>query len=55
MTTQEKAVANLVAEGFQVVEINKTIVRLTKGPDARLVRQDGTVKRANHVVVRTSK
>lgn len=48
MTPQDQAVANLVSEGFQVVERNKTIVRLTKGPDARLVRQDGTVKRANH-------
>lgn len=48
MTQQDQAVSNLVAEGFQVVERNKTIVRLTKGPDARLVRQDGTVKRANH-------
>lgn len=52
MTPQDQAVANLVAEGFQVVERNKTIVRLTKGPDARLVRQDGTVKRAQHVIVR---
>ena len=53
MNQQDQAVANLVAEGFRVVERNKTIVRLSKGPDARLVRQDGTVKRANHVVVRT--
>jgi hypothetical protein len=55
MNQQDQAVANLVSEGFQVVERNKTIVRLTKGPDARLVRQDGTVKRANHVIVRKGK
>lgn len=52
MNPQDQAVANLVAEGFQVVERNKTIVRLSKGPDARLVRQDGTQKRANHVIGR---
>jgi len=47
---QDKVVSDLVAEGFQVVERNRSIVRLTKGSDARLVRQDGTVKRAQHVI-----
>ena len=51
MTAQEKAVANLVAQGFKVVERNRSIVRLTKGPDARLVRQDGTQMRASHVFI----
>lgn len=51
MTAQEQAVSNLVAGGFKVVERNRSIVRLTKGPDARLVHQDGTVRRANHVVI----
>lgn len=50
MCEQEKVVASLVAEGFQIVERNRDIVRLTKGPDARLVRQDGTTKRAQHVI-----
>lgn len=52
MTAQERAVSDLVAEGFKVVERNRSIVRLSKGPDARLVQQDGTVRRANHVVIR---
>lgn len=52
MNAQDNTVSRLVAEGFKVVETNKTIVRLTKGADARLVRQDGTIKRANHVIVR---
>lgn len=50
MSAQEKAVTDLVASGFKVVQRHADIVRLTKGPDARLVRKDGTVKRANHVV-----
>lgn len=52
MSEQEKVVASLVAEGFQIVETNRSIVRLTKGSDARLVRQDGTIKRAQHVITR---
>jgi hypothetical protein len=55
MTTQEKVVSGLVAEGFMVVESNRDIVRLTKGSDARLVRQDGTIKRAQHILVRAAK
>lgn len=55
MTPQDQVVTDLIAEGFEVVERNKTIVRLTKGADARLVRQDGTQKRANHVIVRSAK
>lgn len=51
MNDQERAVSNLAAQGFKVVERNRSIVRLTKGPDARLVQQDGTVRRANHVVI----
>lgn len=52
MTPQEKAVIDLVAAGFKVVQRHADIVRLTKGADARLVRKDGTVKRAQHVIVR---
>ncbi len=52
MNQQDKVVASLVAEGFQIVEKNRSIVRLTKGSDARLVRQDGAQKRANHVIGR---
>lgn len=51
---QKQTVNTLKSEGFQVVEINRDIVRLTKGADARLVRRDGTQKRANHVVVDTN-
>ena len=51
MNTQEKVVSGLVAEGFMVVERNRDIVRLSKGSDARLVRQDGTIKRAQHVIM----
>lgn len=54
MTPQDKVVSGLVAEGFMVVEVNRDIVRLTKGSDARLVRKDGTQKRAQHVVVRAN-
>jgi hypothetical protein len=53
MTPQDKAVSDLVADGFQVVQRNGDIVRLTKGADARLVRKDGTTKRANHVIARS--
>lgn len=52
MTPQDKVVSDLVAEGFQIVQHHGDIVRLTKGSDARLVRQDGTIKRAQHVIVR---
>lgn len=52
MSEQEEVVTDLVAQGFMVVERNQSIVRLTKGADARLVRKDGTQKRANHVIVR---
>jgi hypothetical protein len=48
---QTQTVNTLKSEGFQVVEINRDIVRLTKGADARLVRRDGSQKRAQHVVV----
>ena len=46
---QRATVAQLKADGFLVVETCSDIVRLTKGADARLVRQDGTQKRSNHV------
>lgn len=55
MTPQDKVVSGLVAEGFMVVGRNRDIVRLTKGSDSRLVRQDGTIKRAQHVIVRAGK
>ena len=45
---QRATVAHLKADGFRVVETCSDIVRLTKGADARLVRQDGTQKRAHH-------
>lgn len=52
MTAIQKQTVNaLKSEGFQVVETNRDIVRLTKGADARLVRRDGTQKRAQHVLV----
>jgi hypothetical protein len=47
--TQRKTVNQLVSEGFRVVQATGDIVRLSKGPDKRLVRADGTVKRANHI------
>jgi hypothetical protein len=47
--TQRATVNQLVADGFKVVETCRDIVRMTKGADARLVRQDGSQKRANHV------
>jgi hypothetical protein len=47
---QKQTVNTLKSEGFQVVETNRDIVRLTKGADARLVRQDGVIKRAQHQV-----
>lgn len=46
---QRKTVAELVARGFTVVEDHSDVVRLSKGADKRLVRQDGTQKRANHI------
>lgn len=55
MTPQDKVVSGLVAEGFMVVEVNRDIVRLTKGSDARLVRKDGTQKRAQHMLMRAAK
>ncbi len=47
---QKQNVESLTSEGFQIVEVNRDIVRLTRGPDARLVRQDGVVMRAQHEV-----
>ena len=50
MTPLQLATVNqLVADGFKVVETCRDIIRLTKGADARLVRQDGSQKRANHL------
>lgn len=50
MTPIQRATVNqLVAYGFKVVETCRDIIRLTKGADARLVRPDGSQKRANHV------
>lgn len=46
---QRSTVQTLQAEGFQIVLQAKDIVRMTKGADKRLVRADGSVKRANHV------
>lgn len=48
-TAQRIAVQQLQSIGFGIVEQNSDIVRLSKGADKRLVRADGTVKRANHV------
>ena len=49
MTPLQRATVNqLVADGFKVVETCRDIIRLTKGADARLVRQDGSQMRANH-------
>jgi len=50
MTPLQRVTVNqLVADGFKVVETCRDIIRLTKGADARLVRSDGSQKRANHV------
>ena len=50
MTAAQRATVNqLVSDGFKVGETCRDIIRLTKGADARLVRQDGSQKRANHV------
>lgn len=50
MTAAQRTTVNqLVADGFKVVENCRDIIRLTKGADARLVRPDGSQKRANHV------
>lgn len=46
---QRKTVNALVADGFRVVLAAKEVVRLTKGADRRVVMQDGSQKRANHV------
>ena len=46
---QQITVAKLQSQGFQIVENCTDIVRLTKGADKRLVRADGSQKRANHV------
>lgn len=46
---QRKTVTDLQAEGFQIVLQAKDIVRMTKGADKRLVRADGSQKRANHI------
>lgn len=47
--TQRIAVEKLQAIGFKVVEHASDIVRLSKGADKRLVKADGTQKRANHI------
>ncbi len=50
MTAAQRATVNqLVADGFKVVETCRDIIRLTKGSDARLVRPDGSQRRAHHV------
>lgn len=46
---QRTTVEQLQACGFQIVEKASDIVRLSKGADKRLVRADGTQKRANHI------
>jgi hypothetical protein len=43
---QRNTVTQLVAEGFQVTRATGDMVRLTKGADNRLVRTDGSQKRA---------
>lgn len=45
---QQQVVQEHEAEGFQIVSVERDVVRLTKGADARLVRQDGVIKRAQH-------
>lgn len=48
-TAQRNTVSQLQAIGFRIVEKSSDIVRLSKGADKRLVRADGTQKRANHI------
>lgn len=45
---QQRTVAARVAQGFKVVEVSHDVVRITKGPDARVVFPDGSEKRGNH-------
>lgn len=50
MTPQQRDTVNaLKAEGFKVVEDCTDVVRLSKGSDKRLVRQNGQQMRANHI------
>lgn len=46
---QRKTVNDLVADGFRVVLAAKEIVRVTKGADRRVVMQDGSQRRGNHI------
>lgn len=48
-TAQQNTVSQLQAIGFRIVEQCSDIVRLSKGADKRLVRADGTQKRAQHI------
>lgn len=55
MTPKQRIeVDKLKAQGFEVVQVGTDIIRLTKGADARLVRQNGTQKRANHYIVKAA-
>jgi len=52
MKPKQKVTVNaLKADGFTVVEVCRDIVRLSKGADSRLVREDGTQVRGQHKVV----
>lgn len=45
---QRFTVETLQACGFRIVEKCSDIIRLSKGADNRLVRADGSQRRANH-------
>ncbi len=50
MTNVQRVQVNaLKAQGFIVVQEHGGVVRLSKGGDKRLVRPDGSTKRANHI------
>ncbi len=43
---QRETVNQLKSEGFQVIPTSSDMILLTRGADSRLVRQDGSQKRA---------
>jgi hypothetical protein len=47
---QRNTVTQLQAEGFTLTRETGCMVRMKKGADERLVRTDGSQKRANHAV-----
>lgn len=46
---QRSTVQSLQADGFQIIAQAREIVRMTKGSDRRVVMQDGSQRRGNHI------